>query len=425
MSIFLLSYLPAICLGVAMIYLSFAPHLSPRVGVLVLTFGALVSCFMLIKFIILDSSIVVFSNRSSFVPINFGIYLGWADIVVITTAIFSFIITLFLVSKKRFSSNVNFLCIIYLVIISPYMFSNLIISFAAFSIASVFIMYFSIINNERKLSTAHLTTDFIWHRASDVAAFISLFLILINNKSVVIYKLINQSPTSPSPYAPLFFAALIARLVTMPASNNYIKFSTDNGFNYFVLGRIFSSIGAILFLYKINSMIFDPIKSNGFYLITIGILLFHVIFSISKHNKIIYLPINLSYFCLICSLTAMAFGKAYIALIIILILIILTPVLILLTSQIKLLSKKNQEAPGTDEDPILIVGRLAQSFAHVGATIAARFASIVYANFLFYRLPQLIISLFQMPLRLFHTGSIQRSVLFIVLLMASYYWLWG
>ncbi len=123
-----------------------------------------------------------------------------------------------------------------------------------------FYYVFCVINNDRKLSTAHLTTDFIWQRASDIAAFISLFLILMNNKTIVLYKLVDQAATSPSPYAPLFFGAMILRIVTIPASNNYIKFSTDNGFNYFVLGRIFSSLGALLFLYKINKIIFDPSK---------------------------------------------------------------------------------------------------------------------------------------------------------------------
>jgi len=393
-------------------------------GTLIIAFGGLISCFMLVKLIVLDSSIIAISMKSTLVPLSFGTYLTRTDILIISAAFISFIYIILSISKKRFGSNINFLCIIYITVIAPYLVSNLIISLSVFSIASVFIMYFSVINNDRKLSTAHLTTDFIWQRVSDIAAFISLFLILMNNKTIILYKLVDQRATSPSLYAPLFFGAMILRIITIPASNNYIKFSTDNGFNYFVLGRIFSSLGALLFLFRLNKIIFDSLKPDSLYLIITGLLLCHAVFSIIKFNKFTYLPTNFSYAGFILALGAMILGINYCALIIILVVIIFTPILIIITSQMKLF-KKNQEALRISEDPIVFVGRYAQRFAQLGATISARFASLVYANFLFYRLPQLIIGLFQVPLRIFHTGSIHRSVLFIVLLIATYFWLWG
>ncbi len=63
-----------------MIYLSFAPHLRPRTGTLIIAFVGLISCFMLIKLILLDSSIHAISTRSTFVPLSFGTYLASTDI---------------------------------------------------------------------------------------------------------------------------------------------------------------------------------------------------------------------------------------------------------------------------------------------------------------------------------------------------------
>jgi hypothetical protein len=346
-----------------------------------------------------------------------GSYLDISALLAITAAVLSLCFLLFLIPSKNFSTNAVFLCVIYLVIIAPYLFSNLIISLALYSIFSVFVTYFNIINNDKKLSTAHLTTDFIWHRASDLGAFISLFLILLNNKNIFASIPARESSSFSSIYALVFFAAMVLRLITLPANNYYLKYNSESGFNYAVLGRISISIGALLFLHKTSSLIFDLINPNETYLIIIFILFIHNILTIIKHDELIYLPINFAYTVCIFSLGAMAFGNSQLALILILTLIMTTPCLILITSQLKSASKKTN-------DPIALLSRFTHNLAQFGARAAARFASIFYANFLFYRLPQLIISLFQIPLRIFHTGSIQRSLLFIMVLMASYYWLW-
>ncbi|MGH7249932.1 MAG: hypothetical protein ACREGC_03075, partial [Minisyncoccia bacterium] len=49
----------------------------------------------------------------------------------------------------------------------------------------------------------------------------------------------------------------------------------------------------------------------------------------------------------------------------------------------------------------------------------------VYSNLLLYRLPQFIIWIVQTPLRIFHNGSIKRSLLLILIILYAYYAAWG
>lgn len=58
------------------------------------------------------------------------------------------------------------------------------------------------------------------------------------------------------------------------------------------------------------------------------------------------------------------------------------------------------------------------------ANIISNFIGPIYGDILLLKIPQIIIGIIQMPLRLFHNGSIRRSVLFIIIMVISYYYIW-
>jgi len=76
-------------------------------------------------------------------------------------------------------------------------------------------------------------------------------------------------------------------------------------------------------------------------------------------------------------------------------------------------------------DIVLSANLISRKIVLFLSLISANFIHPFYASFLLYRLPQLLVSAIQIPLRFFHTGSIQRSLLFMVLMAASYYSIWG
>jgi len=56
--------------------------------------------------------------------------------------------------------------------------------------------------------------------------------------------------------------------------------------------------------------------------------------------------------------------------------------------------------------------------------IFSKFIGFFYTNILFFRAPQLIFGIVQLPLRFFHNGSISRSFLFVVLTLSAYVYYW-
>jgi hypothetical protein len=370
----------------------------------------LIISIVLVNIIYFNTSIIKTSNIIDLFAIDIGIIISGLNSWLQLASILALLIILFFISYQRFSTNVLFLCISYLTLVMPFMFTNLFISFALYNIGSIIINYFIIYNSDKRLPVAHATSDFIWYRLSDIIVFISI-IFLYNSYS---FNTGNM----------LFFGILL-RVIIIPSSNNYLKLGADHNFNYYILGKNIIALGALIFLCKNHAFLnFDNTSTNSFYIFSCCFLLVHAIFSWVKYNKLIYFPNNFSYLVMIIALCLFSFKKYILATSFIMLLIIIFPMLIIFTSQNKFY-KKNLDHTPRYEDIVILISNLIQNFARFGAQVAARFASIFYANFLFYRIPQIVIGFFQIPLRLFHTGSLQRSMLFIIILLASYYWLWS
>jgi hypothetical protein len=232
-----------------------------------------------------------------------------------------------------------------------------------------------------------LSHDFISHRISDACAAVSLLALFKN-------------------YELLLYISMILRLV--PTFSNGFKYDREFIFNYF-LPMMYIKIGALLFIIKTHKLY---IYDSKLYLASIFIFGIIIIYQNFRHKNIIYIL----YYLIGASLLTLYTQNIFIAHILIITILISAPILILITAS------KKRSAQKVAENTFL--PRLIKNFVKWAAEFSTRFMNIFYAHFLFYKVPQIILGFLLVPLRIFYTGSFQRSVAFILILLLSYYWMW-
>lgn len=429
MGILFLSAFFGVSLGLFILIASFGNHLFTtnvlRLALSLIVLPAIICSLLFFKIIFINQSITYSRVLFPFITIDFGIYLNNSSCFIIICSTLALVATIFILPKKYFSLNIALFSAICVVLLLPQVFANLLVGYCFYIIASIFVFYFGIIDNDKKFLTAIPAADFLWQRASDILALISLLLIFIDLKTLHVFELAYNAHNVQPFYAALFFGAMIMRIINLPTGNSFVLLTQDNGFNAYLLGRLYISLGALLFLLRSQQIIFSHQELKNIYMTTAGLLLCHAIFYCTKRRKLIYLPTNINYLACAVVVGLFSLDKFYLSEIIIYTLIIFMPVFAALRSTSKYYLKKPLESRRLNDDPVVIIGTLARTLTNFGASFATSFIGLFYANFLLYRLPQIILSFIQLPLRIFHTGSLQRSMLFIAILVTSYYWLWS
>jgi len=396
-----------------------------------IVFPSMVSIFYLIFLIFVNNSVVVSILTPKDFPIIIGIIYNATNTPIILSTLIAFVILILFLPQKKFVNALtqSALSLAAIVLISSS--TNLLFSAATFSIGSILLIYLLLFDQHDPMATLELTSDFLWQRFSDLIIFAALILALSESFSLLVFKLSNQNHDLPMAVKILFFAAIAMKCTPIHLIRENSPYSLERNSKEIIIYHIFVGISAqILFLFFSPALLNDANLNKFFMLIAAAILFFAVYLMIKNQDKenLEHRIINL----LTCATFLITCGGFYrISLAMICGLIIFHPLLTL-----SLYSKGERIFPTsiaaqTKSSRIRITVleglffELPNALVKLLAGLFTKILNPLYSVFLLLRLPQIILSILQTPLRFFHTGNIQRSLLFTAITLYFYFALWG
>jgi hypothetical protein len=69
--------------------------------------------------------------------------------------------------------------------------------------------------------------------------------------------------------------------------------------------------------------------------------------------------------------------------------------------------------------------RLPLEIIHFLTVLFSTFFNVIYGGILLYRIPNLLLAMIQIPLRFLHNGNIQRSLMFVSIMLVTYIFWWS
>lgn len=354
------------------------------------------------------------------IPFDLGVFLSKSSALIFLSSTFAIAIVIFLMPSTRLLATLRLSCLfaflLALIALPIHWFLA-----ATFLVLGSIILSFAIIRrSEKNVIDDDMSSSFLWQRLSDLFMFVSLLLILAQQKTLSLLLLPKTASTISQSYLIAFFLACALRLLPISrkkSAQSYVYFRAS------FIEDAFVSLGIVLMLLRLKDVVFYSDNAN--YVLIISALLIFLRTTINKFSETFQKVTVLNSFFTALSLILMCFKLFYLV-------EVLLALMVLFVATALLVASKKKDAPAritfgmqNTIDPLAKLAEMTQALVRFCAETSATIISPFYTNFLLYRLPQFIVTIFQIPLRLFHNGSIQRSLLFIITMLASYYWLWG
>lgn len=388
---------------------------SLRILGAILLLPALISSAILLKG---SHDIIFFENSWPRSPIDIGILLSQSSAIAISGCVLSGAALLFLMPTERLLGTLRIFALFSFLLILVSLPVHFFLAASLLALSSIGFSYAVIQRAEHNILEDDLSSNFLWQRLSDIFMFASLTLILASNNLSLFFfpKTISIAPG----YIGIFFLSCGLRLIPMSRkriSQSFVHFRTT------LLEDSFVSLGIIIILLRFSDLLF--VNKNTNYVLIICAVLIFLRSAFNKLNEIYNILILLNTLLTCTILVLLCYKQNSIAEYILFIMILLIALDLILAGQKKALPARVTFGSKHSDDPLTRLSDTAQHLVRFSAESLSRIISPFYTNFLMYRLPQFIITLCQIPLRFFHNGSIQRSLIFIVISLVIYYWWWG
>jgi hypothetical protein len=352
-------------------------------------------------------------------PLNLGIHLNRYNIATILCLLLSFNLFIFIANYQCFSSTIlSFTALCFFLAFSQLPSDILVILFIL-NVGNIFLLFTMISVNTRNFSI-NITRNFLWLVISDFITMIGLLLALsIYGHSTVYYSIPNLNfAVSFLLFFPCFIKILSLASVKTNIGNPSLSLRISQ-LSYI----LFSGCSAVIILLSAQNYIFANLSLT--YILLASALVLYGIFQLIVGGAK-YAENNISILFSSLAVLFLALGQAWLSQ------IMLCLMALIFSFQVESISRKvfltKTIGAETNEtlsfDLIPKINFYTSKFIDLMSNLSSNIIGPLYGNFLLLRIPQLIIALIQIPLRLFHNGSIQRSVLFIVIMVLSYYYIW-
>lgn len=354
-----------------------------RIYASALLLPALVASICGIKLILIDK-ITINKISQVLAPVFLGHHITATNSLITLCAVLSLTFLAMFLPQKYYSENLS-LFSVFLGAISLIAYAaDYQVKFAVLCIAAAATTY------SAPYDSSKLTKDFLLQRLLDIIGFFCLIIILSGQNLLVFNQNQDNNTVKLIFILSLLFQALlvICPLIKQTGSHNSKQF---HAIRWLILG-----VGSSIIISQFQS----PIELWPFILMILLTVAAFILNSL-RHKKLgdIILP-----FTVIFALVNSEISTALIC-------------ISILGYPYFFLTQKYEEQP--QKLSLKASSRLASLFKTFGS-----FLTIAYSGFLLYRLPQIIMSILQTPLRLSHNGNIQRSLMLtaIVLISCIFWW---
>lgn len=393
-----------------------SPNALRIVGAVILLPSAISTIFL---FKLTYASWMILGKNWSIIPIDLRVFYSSESAILLGFYTFSLIAALFLLPSNKLVNTIKLMSITYLLWLLIALPVHWFIFMSLFSMGSIIISYHIIREAELNAPDNDKESLFLSQRLSDLLAFTSLCFILANQKTLSLLELPRLASQISLSSLVIFFLALIVRLAPLSRKRVATSFAQ---FRVFYIEDAFVAIGTLVILLRLKEVVFYHEEANYLLIAACTLIILRTSFIVLQKNLDIFLSANSLLSC--AAIILMCFEELQIAEVILYLLVLLMPITLYMAAQqnYSLRAKIKSEARF---DPLLHLGSLLARLVTFSAEASVKFISPFYTNFILYRLPQFLVTILQIPLRIFHNGSIKRSLLFIIVSLTAYYWWWG
>lgn len=392
---------------------------------------AVVSAILLLHFIYVNHVIIDRAHNILMLPFYIGIHLNDINaLLIFNINLAAFLLIIFL-PKNKFAENMSLAAMSLLMIFLVTSLNDQFIKMAVFSIGSIILSYMLLNDEAEKNTIQQITQGFVSNIASDFLAFVSLLLIVIDQKILLIERLnILDDEIKILPRV-LFFTAVSLRLITLITENRFFYGRPQAIIRHLIFYRIFVAICPQILLLHFAPAIFGQDQADFWFIIAASIILLYSIliwlFDSERFNFNAHSLGILSSLMLLCT----SIGYYFITTAIICLILTIYP-LATLNAVVKNVGLINVSPSLQIKKPNYLILFSQLIFQHIPIKIIDGISKIflqllnpVYSGFFLYRLPQILMGILQIPLRFLNNGNIQRSLLFVVLIVVCYIYWWG
>ena len=419
-------------LAIAFLYplrLHYRGHQVSQFYAAIFAFPALVSSIYLFKIAcsngLIKSNSIHLSNVPIILTINFSFH----------TSLFLLIISLsistiiFLSPKANFTENISISSVSFFIIFIMSAIPDQLVRVSILSIGTM-IMSFMLLHEYNARTTKLVLRDFLLQRISDFLALSALIFMLATNKNP------RENPISLYGNPNIFMILLLNVSILIRYSSLFLFRLRSSKHNYLfnanlVLRKVVIGVGSQILLVQFAAIN----QSNGplhvFLLIAAATLLSLAIISLFFYRNLAKFFDDGANVLLTSAFVLSIEGLYFLATTLIAVVILLYPIVIMhcTIENNATLNKKSNHLLSPLIFGLLSGKRIFFRFLLNAFYISAKFLTNLinhfYSGFLFYYLPQISITIMQIPLRLFHNGNIQRSLIFAAIMLVGYVYWWG
>lgn len=382
---------------------------------------ATILAFGLLKITLSENTIIFATIDLPLVNYVTHIYIDAFRASIIFLTLVTLNILIFSATHLYFSPVLSLCSSIVFFIALSQLFSDLFFIFFWLDIGVIFFVFLSISNNVRNLSFI-LANNFFWLLLADFCTIIGLLLTRIDFGHTTTYlDFHNTTLLSLDPYLLLFFSCFTKLFVMHFIKKESLNYSLGISLTQLHL-VLFSCLSALIILFSAKNIILN--HPNLIFIISSALLLMLSSFKLLK-DKINNNEHTITLF--MASLSLLFFSCGYL----LLSKVLVVSVILIFPLQVQQAAKRHSLLRGTNHEANVhsfdFIESLNSFMAQISTGLSNIFAHIIgplYSNFFLLSLPKIMITLIQLPLRIFHNGSIQRSIIFIIVMVLSYYYMW-
>jgi hypothetical protein len=403
-----------------------------RIYVGALLFPSIIFSLYLVKITLINKTIIYQASRLIMLPFYWGLFINGTNALIIAAINIAVILLVFFLPKRKFAENISLASISYVIIFLITTSLDYFIAISLFSTGSMVLLYAALINENDKININKLTDDFAINRASDLLTILALLNLLIYyQQPLSINNLSLSSDKIDLLSRILFFSATILRVMSLMNSEAFIYSRPNTTIKNLIFYRGFIGIGSQILFLRFSMVPYHHDHLNLYFIITASaVFCYTIIVGFSDKNRSNAAG-HLANVLFVSALVSTCLGNYFVTVIIICFSLAIYPV-ITLVSIVKHASILHTNYP----PPPKIISILKQildnifrhyprKFIYLLSKIFTNFLNPIYSGFLLYRLPQMLMAILETPLRTINNGNIQRSLMFVAVILASYLYFWG
>ncbi len=387
---------------------------ATRLCAAVFLFPSLVSSIIVQLFIRKSDVILLSISHLALVNTDIGFQLTSYNAIFIIFINLSLIILVFLLSNRFLCEYLALSAMVGIFIFFTVASSHLIIKLAAFSLGTVFVLSFFIAGEYKEVVGKFVVRDFVINRLSDLLAFSSFI------------HASHQPSALPISYH-IFFLSLILRLISIGLSDELTSSFSLTAIRIRVLyGSLISTGTQLLLFFYFAHDAQKTIRPEGSVAILIVAYLFFLMATIAIGNKLLTIN-HAQTLAVFINIAFIVYSMIKVATIVICATILLCP-LMLFSWPIARRESERVTVPGRAKSLPHAIHQIFIIMPKTAVvTIAVVFINIInyiYSGFMLFRFPQFLLAVIQIPLRFLNNGSIQRSLLFLMVTLIAYSFWW-